>query len=151
MSTALDMLPDLNLRIQKFVYASPNFGTKRKGPHDKLTSHKSGPGRDDWTYQKILTLAGMHHSNFMPFLEGRYEAMPSIRTNQVFRLKRLLDQIESGMIELVNGEPVMKEEPTKRPDAIHRVAFLLSGRPVLKVAHKAPEAALTLKNPFKRG
>lgn len=150
MSTAIDMLPDLRLRIQKFVYASPNFGPKKVGRPDKLTTHNSGPKRDDWTYQKILKLAGMDHSNWMPFLEGRYEAM-QIRTTQVHRLKRLLDQIESGMIDLVNGEPVMKEEATKRPDAIHRVAFLLSGRPVLKVAHKAPEAATTLKNPFKRG
>ena len=115
MSTALDMLPDLNLRIQKFVYKKSSF-RPRVGRQDKLTTHNSGPKRDEWTYQKILNLAGMDHSNWMPFLEGRYEAMPSIRTNQVFKLKRLLDQIESGMIELVNGEPVMKEEPTKRPD-----------------------------------
>jgi len=137
-----DELPRLRIRLQKYVYKTQS--TVRKN-----LRHKSGPQKEEWTHLKIFEVAHVHHADALLLLEGRYDAM-SINKAKIAVLKRLLDQIESGMIELVNGEPVLKDAPTRRPDAIHRVAFLMSGRPVLKVALTAPEPAKTLTNPFKK-
>jgi hypothetical protein len=138
-----DDLPILRLRIEKYIHIGQSLG------RSKNLRHKSAPGKDDWTHSKIMRLAHIHYIDEMRFLNCRFEEM-EISSTKVARLRRLLDQIESGMIVLVNGEPVMKEA-TKRPDAMHSVAFLLTGRPVLKVASIAPEAAKTIKNPFKKG
>lgn len=137
-----DDLPILRLRIEKYIYIGQSVG------HRRNLKHKSVPGKNDWTHTKILTMAGVHFYDQMKFIDCRFEAM-EISSTKIARLRRLLDQIESGMIALVEGEPVMKES-TKRHDAIHRVAFLLSGRPVLKVALTSPEPAKTLTNPFKK-
>jgi hypothetical protein len=142
MTDIYDELPRIRLRMQKYVYKTQS--TTRKN-----LRHKSVPQENEWTHKKIFELAHVYHSDALLLLEGRYEQM-KINKAKIAVLKRLLDQIESGMIELVNGEPVFKEQPTKKPDALHRVSFLMTGRPVLKVALTAPEPAKTLINPFKK-
>ena len=141
--SARDELPILRQRIEKYIYIGQSLG---RGNNN--FKHKSTPKKDDWTHSKIMRLALIHHQDELKFLNCRYDEM-DISSTKIQRLRRLLDQIESGMITLVDGEPVMRES-TKRPDAIHRVAFLLSGRPVLKVALTAPEPAKTMINPFKK-
>jgi hypothetical protein len=140
-------LPILRVRMMKYVYKSQSTtGYRQKNAF----KHASGPGIDEWTPKKIWNLAKLPWQDLLPFLEGRYEAM-FIDRNKIDRLRRLMDRIESGMISLVNGEVVETIEATRKPDAIHKVAFLLSGRPILRLSTSPALPAKTLRNPFKKG
>lgn len=106
-------------------------------------------GKDYWTTKLIFDTARIWYSDHLPLLEGRYEVLHSSRA-ALARLDRLLDRIESGIITLVDGKIVEHDEPTRRPDQIHRLQFLNSGRPVLRLG-APPQQAQTLRNPFKKG
>ena len=106
------------------------------------------PGKDCWSTKQILDMARIWYADHLPLLEGRYEAVRSSPA-ALARLARLLDRIESGMIELVGGEIVEHDKPTRRPDQVHRLQFLNSGRPVLRLGQ--PAQVQTLRNPFKKG
>lgn len=114
----------------------------------QTTKERPKLGKDCWTQKRILDMARIWYADHLPLLEGRYEAMNSSPA-ALARLQRLLDRIESGMIELVGGQVVEHDTPAKRPDQIHRLQFLTTGRPVLRLGHAAQ--AQTLRNPFKKG
>ena len=114
----------------------------------QATKDRPRLSKNCWTTKQILDMARIWYSDHLPLLEGRYEAVRSSPV-ALARLQRLLDRIESGMIELVDGEVVEHDEPTKRPDQIHRLQFLNSGRPVLRLG--LPAQVQTLRNPFKKG
>lgn len=55
------------------------------------------------------------------------------------RASRILRLIEAGMIVRENGVIVFKETPTLKPVTMHKVSFLMTGRPVLKLSAPAEQ------------
>lgn len=56
------------------------------------------------------------------------------------RISRVLRMLEAGLIERKDGVLIFHDAPTKKPETIHRVSFLMTGRPRLIMG--APAAPL---------
>jgi len=102
------------------------------------------------TARDIWQSARLHYSQYLPLLEGRYDALTLTRP-QIAKLSRLLDRIECGMTRKVDGEWVETQEPTRLPAQIHTIRVLDSGRPVMRLGRPAQTQAQTLRNPFRKG
>ena len=133
-------IPDLircRTLLQTYVYKPMGRGERVNDPN-RITA------RDIWQYARL------HYSQYLPLLEGRYEALTLTRP-QIAKLARLLDRIECGMTRKVAGEWVETQEPSRLPAQIHTIKVLDSGRPMLKLGRPAQTQAQTLRNPFRKG
>lgn len=125
------LLPSLRARMSKFPATS-----------------KRGERRDIPTQKEIFDRAKMAWSDLRPLMAADYENVLS-SGQRIGQLAHLLDKIESGLVRMENRRWVDEDEPTGRPDQVHRIALLNNGRPVIRVA-AAPQQAIGLRNVFKR-